>query len=134
MYYPDLKKLSCYHLMNAFINEFDVWLAALPNTIKDRIAIEDVTNKFDVPYNIVQSIFEECCKLNLFTEVYAITCPECEFTLKLSDKQHLCNGMDTIHYCYACGNEYIKITSSNVRILYKLIKEPDRQFINKNME
>lgn len=128
MYYPDLEKLSCYRLMAAFINEFDVWLAALPNGVKDRITIETISNSFGVSYDIVQSIFTECCELGIFEEVYAITCPECEFTLKLSDRQNLIKDMNAIHYCYSCENEDIKITSSDIHILYKLIKEPDRQF------
>lgn len=126
MYYPDLKNLSCYHTMKAFIVEFDKWLAALPNSMRERIAVENIAAHFGVPYEIIQSICIEGCKLNIFEKIYAITCPECEFFLKLSNKEHLSNDMNSIHYCYACEEEDIKIKSSDIRILYKLISRSSK--------
>ncbi len=127
MYYPDLLTLSCYNVMKPFIEQLDVWLASLPSSIADRITVENISNTFGVQYELVKSMLDELCKIGVLEHSYAITCPECEFTLKITDKKNLVEDLSKIIYCYECEQD-IEPTSDDIFIMYKRIKQPDRAY------
>lgn len=131
MYYPDLATLSCYKIMKHLIDELDTWLAALPSSIKDRITVENVSSTFDIPYDIAKNILDDACKIGVLDNIFAITCPNCEFTLKITDKKHLIDDISSITHCYECENEDIEITSDDVYTMYKLLQKPNRAYVIK---
>ncbi len=127
MYYPSLSTIKNYKLIKPLIEQLDLWLASLPDTIKDRITIDMVTDTFEIPYDLANDLLEELCNVSILKKVYAIMCPNCEFTLKITEREKLIESLAQTKYCYECEEE-VNPTSEDISILYSLIQKPSREY------
>ncbi|UZQ49885.1 hypothetical protein [Clostridium kluyveri] len=128
MFYPELSKISSDNAINflseELINEIDTWLALLPYGEQDKITISKFSTKFNLTYDISRIILEKLCNINILKRIFAISCPECNHVLKITDEENLYNDIIQIKSCYNCESSDLSIDASNVEVRYKLIKKP----------
>jgi len=124
MFYPELLQIRNYKMFANIIDEIDTYFAFLPLRQKDKISASTVSVQLGIDYSIVESLLEACCGLGILYKQFAIRCPECGGTLKITDSDNLVSDISSIKDCYMCDEENITVTKEDIYILYKLVKGP----------
>ena len=125
MFYPELLEIckgNTKLLSEELIEQIDNWLYMLPNNLCDKITITRFSQKFNIDYKLSMAILEKLSDLNVLKRIFAIHCPECGHVIRITDEEGLVEAMYSINYCYACDENDINISKSNIELRYKLIK------------
>lgn len=123
MFYPELSELRDGSLFD-IVDKLDEWLAFLPEQEQNKITVSKVSIKLKIDYNIANALLDKCVELKILEKLFAITCPNCEHVLKITDAKNLYEEVISLSYCYSCDKENLQITGDNIIIIYKLIKKP----------
>ncbi|WP_195603722.1 hypothetical protein [Clostridium tyrobutyricum] len=125
MFYPKLLKIKKeLNFAEDLIDEFDKWLAFLPDSENNVITVGKVSTKFNIDYTIAEGLLDKLCNEGILEERFIILCPKCERPIRSATKQSLLDVANDVKYCYKCNTE-IKITMEDIIFSYKLVEKPN---------
>lgn len=125
MFYKTFSKITD-KLNEEFINEFDYWLATLPENRQKNISASLVANKFEVSLPQAKIILKYASDKKILEMNYAIKCPndECGLLINIIKPENLLEELASPILCPNCGVAY-SINAEDILIVYNRIKKPD---------
>lgn len=124
MFYKQFLKII--NVLNEnFVNDFDYWLATLPDSKEDNITISFISSYFSVPYSSASVIVKFALSEGILGHYYLVCCPneECEMPLKKIEKNEATNIVGSNLFCSNCFEEY-EITANNIYNVYRRLTKP----------
>jgi Zn finger protein HypA/HybF involved in hydrogenase expression len=107
-----------------FVEEFDYWLATLPQRSKKNITVSVVSARLGVSYSLAESILRYAEKQKILDKHYIIKCPDCNNILEKVSQDELAEALLDPVYCDECDQDK-HITLDNVYTAYRVIQEPN---------
>lgn len=107
-----------------FVEEFDYWLATLPQRSKKNITVSVVSARLGVSYSLAESILKYAEKQKILDKHYIIKCPDCNNILEKVSQDELAEALLDPVYCDECDQDK-HITLDNVYTAYRVIQEPN---------
>lgn len=109
-----------------FLNEFDFWLATLPDNQAQNISVSSVAARFEVGYSLAEIVIAYAYNNKILEKKYMILCSnqECEMPYQVVTGDELVPVLGKKIYCHECQEEFY-VTPQNVVIVYKRIKKPN---------
>ena len=107
-----------------FVEEFDYWLATLPQRNKKNITVSVVSARLGVSYSLAESILKYAEKEKILNKHYIVKCPDCNNILEKISQDELAEVLLEPIYCDECDQDK-HITLDDVYAAYKVIQEPD---------
>ena len=107
-----------------FVEEFDYWLATLPQRSKKNITVSVVSSRLGVSYSLAESILKYAEKEKILDKHYIIKCPDCNNILEKVSQAELAEALLEPLYCDECDQDK-HITLDDVYTAYRVIQEPD---------
>lgn len=125
MFYKQFLRITDF-LDENFVEEFDFWLATLPERMSKTISVSAVASRFEVKYSVANIIMEFSEKEGILKKRYLVICgnEECRFFYGDFDADELINILDKTVYCHNCSKEF-KISYDNVLVVFAKVKEPN---------
>lgn len=109
-----------------FVEEFDYWLATLPNNKKRNITISIVSSQLNVLYSQAKAILNFAKEQGILEEYFLVKCPndDCGLVLSEASLQSIYNILSNPIYCHNCDKEY-HVSPDDIYVAYKVILSPD---------
>ena len=113
-------------LDESFVEEFDFWIATLPERLARTISVSSVASRFEVKYSAANAIMTFAEKEGILKKRYVVICDneECQFFYGDFDADELVNKIGEEVYCHNCSREF-KISYENILVVYGKVKEPN---------
>ena len=113
-------------LDESFVEEFDFWLATLPERLAKTISVSAIASRFEVKYSTANAIVNFSEKEGILRKRYLVICgnEECQFFYGDFEADELVKIMGKKVYCHNCSKEF-KVSYENVLIVYAKVKEPN---------
>ena len=107
-----------------FVEDFDYWLATLPQRSKKNITASTVSARLGVSYSLAESILKFAEGQKILEKHYLVKCPDCNNILGKISKDELADALLESVYCDECEDDK-QITLEDVYTVYHVILEPD---------
>lgn len=109
-----------------FVEDFDYWLATIPDSKQDNISASLISSRFNVPYSLADIILKFCYKEGILEQYYLIQCPneDCNMPLEKVTLNELAEVLMNPVFCTNCFKEY-SISPNNILTVYKRKVKPD---------
>lgn len=127
MFYKKLsefKESSDLENVGKVLEDFDFWLATLPRHNRKNITASMVSARLDINYMLADIFLRYAKDKGILQQGFLVRCSECDYSLGRISKEQIpeitSNGM----YCDEC-NEDRNITTSDIYVVYDLVREPD---------
>ena len=107
-----------------FVENFDYWLATLPQRSKKNITASVVSARLGVSYSLAESILKFAEKKKILETHYIVKCPDCNTILQKISKDDIAEVLLEPMYCDECEEDK-HITLEDIYTAYKVVQEPD---------
>lgn len=128
MYYPILSSAPLYRINEELIEDFDLWLASIPNYIKDKITVSKVVNVFGIDITFAINLLEFCCNSHILEKRYVLNCPKCGHLLQQFKENELFEGIiesSNDSYCNNCENAGFTFSENDITVFYSIVSKPN---------
>ena len=125
MFYKQFLKITAKIGLD-FIEEFDYWLATIPDSKQGNISSSLISAKFNVPYSLADFILNFAENEGVLEKYFLVCCPndECGLYLKKVEIDELANVLMEPVYCHNCDNEHM-ITPKDIFVVFRRKIKPD---------
>lgn len=111
-------------LNREFVEEFDYWLATLPEHSAKNISASFVASRFEVLYTQAERILEYAFECDILKKHYIAKCPDCDFVIGSYDENDLADVLIQSQYCMECEKD-VSISVDDIYTSYELVKRPE---------
>ncbi|MDT4377302.1 hypothetical protein RO787_28740 [Blautia coccoides] len=107
-----------------FVENFDFWLATLPENNKKNITASVVSSRLGVKYSLADSILKFAEKQRILGKYYLVKCPDCDYNLGAINQDEIADILLHPVFCDEC-EEHKRITVEDIYMAYKVLVAPD---------
>lgn len=127
MFYPELLEIIDKTGAKELIEKIDRYFAFLPNKSQVVITASSFSNRFEIDFNIAETLLNFCYELELLEKFYIVCCPICGREVFKANKKELLEKISDFDYCIKCKHEISEgdIQPDSIYVGYVLVKSPD---------
>jgi len=107
-----------------FVENFDYWLATLPQNNQKNITASVVSSRLGVKYSLAETILKYAEKQGILEKYYLVKCPDCDYNLETITKDEIADILMNPIYCDECEEDK-HISVDDIYTAYKVILQPD---------
>lgn len=123
MFYSQFSKIT--DLLNPeFVENFDYWLATLPQNNQKNITASVVASRLGVKYSLAEAMLKFAEKQKILERYYLVKCPDCDYNLETISQDELADVLVNAVYCLECEEDK-HISLDNVYTAYRVLIQPD---------
>ena len=123
MFYSQFSKIT--DLLNPeFVENFDYWLATLPQNNQKNITASVVASRLGVKYSLAEAMLKIAEKQKILERYYLVKCPDCDFNLETISQDELAGVLVNAVYCLECEEDK-HISLDDVYTAYRVLIQPD---------
>lgn len=120
----DFKERSDLENVGKALKDFDFWLATLPRHNRKNITASMVSARLDINYMLADIFLRYAKDKGILQQGFLVRCPQCDYSLGRISKDQIPDITSDVTYCDEC-NEDRNITTSDIYIVYDLVREAD---------